>query len=431
MFQVSDYTQQDFKVLPRPSLEELSEYYQSELLKIKNFLENHEEIWTTEVLNEYPKTIPSYKDSWLEEIGNWNLQMEWKTDCGEEIHLLPDSDLKNLFLELETLQDIPRWPESELTDYPSWALHKVSGKKQHEISHIVPLLKAMNLQPGDSFVDIGGGKGHLSRILCLYHGLNGITLDTSEDFQNLGRERLAKYPAPNGAGNLLFQLHTFGGEKEEEEAEFFRERKASFGLHTCGPLALHHIHYAKAGKALLNFGCCYQKMDPIESTCLSKFSKEKAKLALTKYSLTLASRGHTSISEKDYRLKKRVKKMRSALHFLLIQKGMEEGFTTVGSSHPRLYNLGFEDYAQEKLQQRGVQVNKEELIAFFNADKLQIDLELIYRANLIRWRFGRVIEKYLLFDRALSLVEKSIPAEVYQFFDEKLSPRNIGLLIRP
>jgi hypothetical protein len=48
-------------------------------------------------------------------------------------------------------------------------------------------------------------------------------------------------------------------------------------------------------------------------------------------------------------------------------------------------------------------------------------------AGLIRNALGRVMELYLLVDRAIFLEEKGYKVEVQEFFDEELSPRNIGI----
>lgn len=424
-----------YSSLPQPSLEKLKDLYSKDLKEISDFLTPYKLLWSEEVLNDYPKTMGIFEPRWLSEIQSWSLEEEWKVDCGIDIEKLPPSSLKDLFLKIKKLEDIPRWPNTTDKQYPSWALFKVGGKKQHEIQKIIPLLETLNLKAGDSFVDIGGGKGHLSRILCLYHGLNGITLDTNREFQDLGKARLEKYKKPENSGELTFVQHTFGGEScKETEKSIFQKAKVSFGLHTCGPLALHHLSKIEKQKGLLNFGCCYQRMDVKIDTVLSEFCRKQAPLPLTKFSMTLASRGHTSITLKDYELKKRVKKMRAALHFFMIKEGLQDGFVTVGSAHPRLYNQSFEDYAFHKIEQLGLNKNqnisKDSLRSFWLDESLQKTLDEIYKASLVRWRFGRILEKYVLYDRALKYVEEGHPVEVYQFFDETLSPRNIGLLKR-
>ncbi|MCR9204511.1 MAG: SAM-dependent methyltransferase, partial [Halobacteriovoraceae bacterium] len=415
--------------------EKLKDQYSQDLKKICDFLAPYELLWSEEVLNDYPKTMGIFEPAWLSEIQSWSLDQEWKVDCGVDLEKLAPSSLRDLFLKIKSLEEIPRWPKTIDKLYPSWALFKVGGKKQHEIQKIIPLLETLNLKPGDSFVDIGGGKGHLSRILCLYHGLNGVTLDTNQEFQSLGKSRLEKYKKPEDSGELSFVHHTFGGEScKEKEDRIFQKAKVSFGLHTCGPLALNHLSKIEQQKGLLNFGCCYQRMNVKEDTVLSQFCRKQAPLPLTKFSMTLASRGHTSISLEDYGLKKKVKKMRAALHFFMIKEGLQEGFVKVGSAHPRLYNQSFEDYALHKIQELGLnkdfKVSKASLKSFWEEESLQKTLDDIYKASLVRWRFGRILEKYVLYDRALKYVEEGHPVEVYQFFDESLSPRNIGLLKR-
>lgn len=418
-----------------PSRERLKEKYQQELKALSDFLSPTANIWRNEVLNTYPDSRSAFKESWLKTVANLSSEQKWHLDCGRHIDKLPKCDLKEIFLEMDRLAEVPLWPEPEAVKYPSWALHSVSGKKQHEISRIVPLTPLLGLKGKDThFVDIGGGKGHLTRILCLYHGHNGISLDTNEKFQSLGRERLAKYPHPEGAGKMTFFNHTFGATEEEakkKEEEVFKNAHASLGLHTCGPLALHHLKQASPSKGLLNFGCCYQKLNPEEETNLSDFSKENP-LPINKFALTLASRGATDISHQVYQLKEKVKLMRAALHFYLAEVFGHTEFITVGSALPKDYRQDFAHYAKVKCQQLGIELTEKQVSGlndFYHRDDIQEKIHFIYHANIIRWRWSRVIEKYLIYDRALSLVEKGHKAQVFQFFDATVSPRNLGILI--
>ncbi len=421
-----------------PSIERLEEKYRQELKALHDFLMPTADIWRNEVLNTYPLSRKAYKESWLETVANLSSEEKWHLDCGRHIDKLPDGDLKETFLEMDRLAEVPAWPKPEEVKYPSWALHSVSGKKQHEISRIVPLIPLLGLRGKSEdthFVDIGGGKGHLSRIICLYHGHNGISLDTSTKFQELGKERLKKYPHPEGAGKMTFLSHTFGASSDEakkKEEEVFSKAQASLGLHTCGPLALHHLKQAREKKGLLNFGCCYQKLNPENETGLSQFSMENP-LPINKFALTLASRGATDISHDVYRLKEKVKLMRSALHFYLQENFDHKEFVTVGSALPKDYRKDFAHYAKIKCEQLGITLppaQENSLNDFFHREDIQEKIHHVYHANIVRWRWSRVIEKYLIFDRALSLVEKGHAAEVYQFFDATLSPRNLGILIR-
>lgn len=415
-----------------PALEELETHYRDGITQARTFLQEKPGLWHDEVLNNFPHTLESFPTAWLEQVAHLDDKCLWQLDCGLGIECLRPSELKESLLKLEILQRIPRWPKPLEANYPSWAIFKVSGKKLHEINHIVSVMPALGLKSGETFVDIGGGKGHLPRILCLYHGYHGVTLDTNKHFQELGLARLKKYPAPQGSGELKFVHHTFGPESPQGkllEDQLFNEAQASLGLHTCGPLSLHHLSKAQKKKALLNFPCCYNKLDPVKHTHISHFLKSNP-IPLSKHALTLASRGHTTISFDDYQLKKRVKLMRAAFHFYLQENHNIHQFITVGSAHPRDYRKDFDHYARLKMKQLELKAPTENLNSFFDRHDIQEKVHQVYHANIIRWRWGRLIEKLVVYDRALSLVEKGHPVEVYQFFDEKLSPRNLGLMLR-
>ena len=51
----------------------------------------------------------------------------------------------------------------------------------------------------------------------------------------------------------------------------------------------------------------------------------------------------------------------------------------------------------------------------------------MFLCNIIRWQLGRALEVYLLLDRCLYLEEKGYQVSCLQFFDEEISPRNIGI----
>jgi hypothetical protein len=52
----------------------------------------------------------------------------------------------------------------------------------------------------------------------------------------------------------------------------------------------------------------------------------------------------------------------------------------------------------------------------------------MFLCNIIRWQLGRLLEIYLLLDRCLFLEENGYKVKVEQYFEEALSPRNIGIL---
>jgi hypothetical protein len=415
-------------------LNSLKNFYEKELLELIAFLQPNSSIWDQEIIGDFPSSLKSYNQTWIENLASISEHQEWDLDCERGHCFIPEGELKKLLDEVQRLKVAPRLEENleeALVNqkYPSWALFQVSGKKQHEIKAICHFINSISLK-GKSLLDIGGGKGHLARILALYHGFEATSIDTNEEFQKLGKERLAKYPHPAGHGSLTFKHHTLGLENQDEvEAQLFKNTDISIGLHTCGELAHDHISKARLGNPLLNIGCCYQRLSSKTAGKLSSFNQKNSSLELTKYALTLATRGHTDISLKDYTVKKRVKYYRAALQLFTNDKTGNSNFISVGSNHPRDYFKSFSDYALPKMEKLGISADPLELDEYYNSQRVQRDLDTIYRGNLVRWRFGRLIEKYIIYDRALSLVEKGHQARVFQIFDEKISPRNMAIAV--
>ena len=418
------------------TLEDTAKFYQEELKKIYEFLAPLEGIWSTEVLNQFPDTLSAYSQDWLDAMDKLDFEKEWQIELGKIPKDLQSSQLIKLFDRLHILEDLPHWNFDPIpyqtTDYPSWALSYVSLKKQHEIMQLSSLLEqTLGDKESKNIVDIGGGKGHLGRILALYHGHQVTTLDTNLTLQKLGIERLKKYPYPEEAGELEFLNHTFGPQSPSPaiDEQLFKNSQVTLGLHTCGPLSLEHLNTYENHQSLYNFGCCYQKLDSDHEINLSQFSKKDAPLKIGKYALTLATRGHTKINQKDYQLKKRVKLYRAALHLWMKENTKENTFITVGSAKPRDYFGSFGQYAAAKLEKFNLYETREKLDQFYEQSDIQEKLKTIFHANLIRWRFGRIIEKYILMDRALWQVEQGNHAQLYQVFSSELSPRNTVLYI--
>lgn len=284
-------------------------------------------------------------------------------------------------------------------------------------------------------VDIGGGVGQLARVLSLYHKIPVTTIDRDPHLQHLGRKRLAKYPKPEGHARLEFVETSFESQKLKSSPDLlkkFTPNTVILGLHTCGPLAIEHavVGLESPGMGFLNFACCYNKLDCERDTNLSAHAK-KAGLVLNNYALTLATRGHADMTLQEYRFKRRVKSYRYVLQLLAGEWGLNSNLKSVGSALPGTYNGEFSDYALEKLSFANVEhsLSKKNLDDFYKRDDIQNAFNTMFLANLIRWQLGRVIELHLLLDRALWIEEKGHRVSLKQYFDENLSPRNIGLLV--
>lgn len=407
--------------------------YETRFKEIADFLKQVTPIWQDEVLHSYPQYNQHYPETWVQDLDQLTEEQLYLVDARLDYGPIQNSPFYQIVEKIHSLSFLPS--KSYQPDHlPSWAFNRVKEKKQHEIGILAKYVSDLKKQHQFRRVtDIGGGVGHLARVLSYYYGFNFITIDRDQDLQEMGKKRLEKYPKPDGGGNVQYLHATFGDEDEsqlQQISEAFSGEVMTIGLHTCGPLAVEHLNRSmeKNSKLMLNFGCCYNKLSTEKDVNLSKLGKE-FNLTMTDHALTLASRGHNKMTFDDYRLKTNVKKFRYTLHLLLYQKFGIKEFLSAGEVHPRVYRGEFSDYALNKLEALGIEheLSGEDLEQFFRKPAIEKEVRKMFICNIIRWQMGRLMEVYLLIDRLLWLQENGYSVDLSEYFDPELSPRNIGL----
>lgn len=323
--------------------------------------------------------------------------------------------------ELTTLEAAPIYPALK-EDTHTWTFMTV--KKQHEIKRLIPhvnnLAHKLNIP---RIIDIGGGIGLLAQSLHNHFSLNVTSVDMNATLQETGKSRY-------GEGKVEYKNLKVG--PDSEFTKLLNSEVMPIGLHTCGRLALDIIRVSSHQKvpALINFGCCYHNLyQAPDLQNISEFAKEHGKLWMNKFALTLSCRAHNKMPEKEYDLKLKVKFYRYAIHILLHDHYDMKELVTLGNSSPKLYDETFGHYALEQFKRINLTPKHtlEELNLFFQKPELQILIERMLMAGLVRNALGRVLELYLLLDRAIYLEEQGYKVRVEEFFNEELSPRNIGI----
>ncbi len=307
----------------------------------------------------------------------------------------------------------------------------------NRISRLAPLLKDWFAEGRyHRLVDVGGGVGHLARVAahhCSSPGqLKAVCMDADEQLLNSGRKRLPTYPG-HEANPVEFVQARFPTE-DRLLGQYIDADTLVVGLHTCGPLAVELLRTCSrlGAGAALNFGCCYHKIEDAQALNLSHIAQEKP-LGLSPYALTLATRAHHYFDFKDFQFNHRVKTYRYGIHLLLYELGQKE-FVAVGEAqNPGLYQRPFGEYAAMKLRELDLWPGRElpderACQDFFEGAKIQAEIDRLFRMNMVRWRFGPLIERAMLLDRALFMQEQGWQVQLRTFFDTQLSPRNIGLM---
>ncbi len=403
-------------------------------LQITEFLQLYQNIWENEIMLMYPTPLEGYPLEWVEELA----QIRTKPDVirlekKDVYDYIKTPALISFYQKIEELVDVPFIQEHPAMPENHYTFLYVIPKKQHEIRKLAPVVNAFKHHHQiDKIVDIGGGIGLLAQSLCNEYNLPVTTLDMDPILQKTGSERHQKNA--KNPGNLVQYINVKVDENEPIFRELLTSESMTLGLHTCGSLANSQIRAsAKLGvKGLINFGCCYIKLegDPIGQN-ISKFAQSMPYQAqMNHFALTLSCRAHRKMNDKDYDLKQKVKLYRYAIHMLLHDEYNQKELLTLGNSSPKLYDESFGTYALEQLSRVKITPmhTKEELDAYFSNQGMQDLIWKMLAAGLIRNAIGRVMEMYILLDRMLFLEEHGYKTELYQFFDEETSPRNLGII---
>ena len=408
--------------------------FKSQAQKLSELIQLTSPIWRDEIMNTYPESLEHYPSDWLSLLDSLSEEELFAVDSKIIIEKIKGSglvDLMQTVLELTEISEIESIPEIPLED---WAFNGIKKKKRHEIQKIAPVLKTVQAKTQFEYVvDIGGGVGHLSRVLSHYHGIPSISLDRDREFQKIGIERLKKYRRIYGAAEVEFVNLNFGENNNNELMEkVFKKNSLTLGLHTCGELSniliQNTVDYKTTG--LLNFGCCYHRMNPKTDFPMSQFYRDQNYPKFNLYGLTLATRAHSPMTFEAYKTKERVKSYRYALHLFLLKTYNNKHFTEVGECNIKIYWEPFAGYIREKLVELKIdhQFSDEDFNQFYQSAEIQRELRTMYLCNIIRWQIGRALEVYLLIDRCLFLEEQGYEVKLEQYFTEGLSPRNLGIL---
>jgi hypothetical protein len=400
--------------------------YRKRFSEIAEFLQPYQRIWQNEIMLMYPDPLGDYPLAWVEELAairekDQILQLERKEISG----LIKNPSLISFYQKIEDLSSTPGIPDLPPLQADASTYLYMIPKKQHEIKRLAPFINSFyRTLNGSGILDIGGGIGLLAQSLVHHYHLPVHSVDMDPALQITGKKR--------------YQDVVYKNVKVSSDSEEFNQildsGMISVGLHTCGPLANEQMKSSIKGglKGLINFGCCYHRLSRHQTDQnISTFSRSLAyQVVQNNYSLTLASRAHRKMSEKEYEFKLKVKFYRYAMHFLLHDEYNLHEMVTLGNSTVKLYEESFGTYALEQLQRINLKAKhtKEELDFYFCDSQRQDLIWKMLAAGFLRNALGRLLEVYILLDRVIFLEEQGYKVKLLEFFEESISPRNLGIV---
>lgn len=381
---------------------------------------------------DYPEPTQAYPSDWIQELMEFKDTKDLVALERKDFSAVSLSGSLRAFVErsefLGQFESAPRFhpmPEN------SYTFLYVIPKKQHEIRSLAPFVHhTYKSQKLSSVVDIGGGIGALAQVLNRQYELQMHSVDMDPVLQNTGMLR-QKRMDKNRLTQVQYHEHKVAHDNEEFK-KLLGPGTLTLGLHTCGDLSVHQMRSTieTKSKVLINFGCCYNRLVDTETQNLSHYARSlPSQIIQNKFALTLAARAHRKTDEEDYSFKLKVKYFRYTFHLLMCDEfGMPE-MMTLGNSSKKLYDAPFNLYAEEQFRRLGLTPPpSEKLNAYFeNSERKELIREML-TAGFIRNVFGRLLEAYILLDRAIFMEESGYDSQLLQFFEEEISPRNLGLV---
>lgn len=375
-------------------------------------LKEWETFLALEPIRNYPKFCPELIKDWVEELQSKNhvelSQVEKTLDLSSKF-----SGFNDLLSQIKTIIDFPKIQMNEELVLIS---QRIKRKKEHEIKQIKSLLKD---QDQFEFLDFGGGTGHLCENLIHNKNRFGFSIDLDSSFQESGKLRIENNN-PENLNKMEFLNLEFGENSIPELTQRY-SKQVVLGLHACGDLTPDILSYFENSQSdlLISVGCCYHKLT-------TKFNlSRKATLNFTPNAFNLAARSFAPMNTEDLKLKIKVRFYRYLLHCYLYELGHKE-FIPTGKTRLLDYTKSFGEYA--KIYAPDLIHSKKDAQLFHDDYKNQKIAKKIIYTDLFRGLFGRVIETYIVLDRALYLEERGCKVEIKEIFDHNISPRNLAII---
>ena len=382
----------------------------------------------------YPNPLDDYPMDWVEELSTFKEKADLiRIEKKEVFDYIKNPKLIEFYKRIEELSSVPGIPDLPPMPEDSKTYLYMIPKKQYEIKRLSPFVnKFYQDHKIERVLDIGGGVGLFAQTLANQYGMKVTSLDMDPVMQKSGHERNIK--TAKNTDNLVEFIPVTVSADDVSFLRLLQPGSMTVGLHTCGHLANDQIKASVKTKlkGLINFGCCYHKLEDVEgSENISRFAQSlEDRLEMGHFGLTLSARAHRKMDDKDYDLKLKVKLYRYAIHFLLHDEYGFKNLVTLGNSSPKLYDEDFGVYVLEQFRRINLKSKHtiEELNAWFNEPSRQKLIWDMLSAGFIRNAFGRLLELYILLDRVIYLEENGYKAQLLEFFDEETSPRNLGII---
>ncbi|MFO0757896.1 MAG: methyltransferase [Byssovorax sp.] len=299
------------------------------------------------------------------------------------------------------------------------SLRAVSTRKRDQLAVLLGAIAPM-AEEAARIVDVGAGRGHLTRIAATLFDREAIGLER-EASRVAAATALSAHPETRSTARFV----VFDADREELALS---PGDLALGLHACGALGDRLVlAAAETGCDLGLISCCFQKISDAERAPLSRAGRA-AGLRLRKDALGLANLSVSPVGvEGPLAATMEAREARHALALLLQRRGLavSPGEAMRGINRRRAHR-GFYALAEQALALRGLAPATEDELAGC-AREAAADFARVRRLSLPRALLARPTELALVLDRAAALEDAGLFAAVIELFAIGTTPRNLAI----
>jgi len=322
-----------------------------------------------------------------------------------------------LSLPVNFLESLPLNYES-LPNIPARFIAGIKGKKWAQIDKFAATIPVRKLP----ILEWCAGKGHLGRAISLVQQREVTSVEWQQELCVQGQALADKH----NVDQHFVQADVF----DSQQPTLLRDEQHAVALHACGDLHVELMQQAcSSGTQYITIApCCYHLVLQDRYRPLSQLGCASS-LTLSKQDLRL-SIAQTVVATKRER-KHRATEVAWRLGFDLLQRQINktDSYLPLPSIKQSLLTGSFGDFCRWACDVKSLVlpmvIDVEEFEALgWQRRKTNAKIELVTHA------FRAMLERWLLLDRVLFLVERGYEVQLTEFCDKKITPRNAMIAAR-
>lgn len=269
---------------------------------------------------------------------------------------------------------------------------------------------------GSEWLEWCSGKGFLGRILASQTDQLVTSFEYQQALCDSGQHEADK----QGLAMRFIQ----GDALDERAALALNPKQHAVALHACGDLHVSLMHYATQKKlpAITLSPCCYHLVDSESYQALSSIGK-RSSLGLTRSELRIPLQETVTGGERVKRHRADEMAYRLGFDQLVRDVTNNDGYLPVPSIKKSQLSQGFEAFCRWAAERKNIPLPE---LDFLRYEKLGRERYWqMERISLVQQPFRRVLELWLVLDKAIYLQEQGYQVQLSEFCPRETTPRNL------